>query len=327
MYRRTLPALLARAYLATVLAMVSPAAALAQSGSKPDPSPLAPGDLKAPIFDTRTPAYDTAARQDNSGRTVVAEVDGRAVTLGDVADAIAELPPTVRDMPFAELFPGILGQLVRQQALVIRAQRQGLDEDPAVRRKMKAVADRVLGDALLAREAASAIAEDDLLKRYQRDIAGKPGPDEVHVRVIMLATEQDAMRILEELRAGADFAALARRSSKDPSAPAGGDVGFVALGQLTGEVGGAVFAIQPGQFTPFPVRSAGSWFVLKVEDRRRRPAQPYSAVRDELRQTMVREAASDLMKAALADVSVREYDINGKEADASAAGGGARKPN
>jgi peptidyl-prolyl cis-trans isomerase C len=324
MDRRNLRSFSARPFVAWAAAVLWSASALAQSGSKSDPSPLAPGDLKAPIFDTRTPSYDATGQQAKSATTVVAEVDGRAVTLGDVADAIAELPPAAKNLPFADLYPAILGQLVRQQALVIRAQRQALDEDPAVRRKIKSVSDRILGDELLKAETSRSITEAALLERYNRDVAGKPGPEEVHVRVIMVPTEQEATDIIRELRAGGDFAAIAKRSSKDASAPAGGDAGFVTRDQLTSEVGAAVFASQPGQFTPFPVQSVGSWFVLKVEERRRQITRAYSLVRDELRKAMMREVAPDVVKAALADVSVREYDMTGKEIDASSSGSGSR---
>ena len=312
------------AVFATGLALT---AARAQLAPKPAPSPLAPGDLKRPIFDTHTPVYDTTDKHAKSAGTIVAEVDGRAVTLGDLADAIAELPPSMKNLPFADLFPGVLGKLVRVQALVIRAQHQGLDEDPAVRRRIKAASDQILADALLDHEISGSITEAALLQRYNKDVAGKPGIEEVHVRVIMLPTEQAATGIIGELRAGADFAALARRLSSDASAPAGGDVGFVARGALTPEVGAVVFSMQPGQFTPFPVRSVGSWYVLKVEERRQQPTPPFSVAREDLRQTMLREGVAGVANAAMADVSVREYDFTGKETDASAANGGAKAPN
>jgi peptidyl-prolyl cis-trans isomerase C len=311
--------------LCAVLAgSVAAGSALAQPGPRADPSPLAPGDLKRPIFDTQTPVYDTAAKQARSASTVVAEVDGRAVTLGDVGDAIRALPSNVANLPFADLYPDIVTQLIRQQALVIRAQRQALDEDPAVRRKMKAASDQVLANEMLTQEASGSITEATLLERYNNEIDGKPGPDEVHVRVIMVPTEQEAIGIIGQLRGGADFAAIAKRSSKDATAPVGGDAGFVPLDRLTREVGAVVFSMQPGQFTPFPVRSAGSWFVLKVDERRHQPNVAFSAMREELRQAMLREKAPAVIAAAVADVTVRAYDINGKEADASSAGGGAR---
>jgi peptidyl-prolyl cis-trans isomerase C len=298
----------------------------AQPASSSDPSPFAPGDLKRPIFDTQTPIYDTSPGQAKSPSAVVAEIDGRAITLGDVGDAIAELPITVKNLPFADLYPGILAQLISQQALVIRAQRQALDEDPAVRRKVKAASDRIMANALLEQEISRSITESALLSRYDKDIAGKPGPEEVHVRVIMLPTEKGAVDIIAELRGGADFAAIAKRSSKDTTAPAGGDAGFVALEGLTAEVGAVVFSLQPGQIAPYPVRSVGAWFVLKVEERRRQPARPFSVMRDSLRQAMLGEGVADVLRAAMTDVTVREYDFTGKETDASSAGGGSRSP-
>jgi peptidyl-prolyl cis-trans isomerase C len=306
------------------LATVGSAAALAQSAPPPDPSPFSPGDLKRPIFDTKTPTYDTGDAEAKSANIVVAEVDGRTITLGDVRDAIAALAPTIKNLPFDDLFPGVLHKLIVQQALVIRAQRQALDEDPVVRRAIRAASDQVMVNALLEHEISRSITEEALLARYNKDVAGKPGPEEVHVRVIMVPTEQAANGIIAELRGGADFATLAKRSSTDGSAPAGGDVGFVVRETLTPEVGAVVFAMQPGQFTPFPVLSAGAWFVLKVEERRQQAPPPFSVERENLRQVMLREGVADVAKAAMANVTVREYDFTGKETDGSSANGGAR---
>jgi peptidyl-prolyl cis-trans isomerase C len=293
--------------------VVTAGSAFAQTAPRPDPSPLAPGDLKRPIFDTQTPVYDTANAQEKSAGTVVAEVDGRAVTLGDVADAIKQLPPSMAAIPFNDLFPSIVSNLVRQQALVIRAQQQGLDEDPVIRRKVKAATDLVMANAVLQRELEPTISEQALLERYKQEYAGKPGPDEVHIRVIMARTEDAATALISELRGGADFAALARRSSVDTTAAAGGDVGFVRRDGVTPEVGAAAFALPPGQFTPFPVLSNGSWFIVKVEERRQGSAPGFAAVRNKLEQAIMTEGVPDVVAKAMAGVTVREYSINGKE--------------
>ena len=299
-------------------------AAQAQPARGPDPSPFAPGDLKRPIFDTMTPVYGGGDAQAKSAGTVVAEVDGRAVTLGDVQDAIAALPASTRHLSFADLFPGVLRKLVIQQALVIRAHRQAVDEDPVVRRAVKAASEQIIANTQLEHEASRPITEAALLARYGKDVAGKPGPEEVHVRVIMVATEKAATEIITELKAGADFGTVAKRVSLDTTASAGGDVGFVVRDVLGPEVGAVVFATPPGQFTQFPVQTASGWFVLKAEERRRQGVRPFSTVREELRQTMMREGVQAVADAALADVSVREFDINGKETDASSLRVGAR---
>jgi len=286
----------------TTFAVVNPAAA--QLLGKPEPSPAAPGDLTKPTFDVTTPLYDVANSMEKSANTVVAEVDGRAITLGDLGDAIRELPGTLSALPFEQLYPIVLEQLIRQQALVIR-------------RKVKAAADRALANALLRKEAGDSIKETDLLARYKQEYANKPGPEEVHVRVIMAPTEAEAAALLTEVKGGADFATVARRASKDTTAPVGGDLGFLRRDRLNPEIGAVAFALQPGQIADFPIVSNNSWFVVKSEERRQQPPPLFAEVREQLFQAMVRERVPGIIKAAVSGVVVREYNISGKEAEGS----------
>lgn len=282
--------------------------------SRPAPSPVAPGDLSRPAFDTRTPVYGGgpgASRQ--SAGTIVAEVEGRAITLGDVGDAIQALPPALSQLPFDVLYPSVIEQLIRQQALVARAQQQGLDEDPVIRRRVKGAADRALANEYLQRELSQGITEAALLARYNRDIAGRPGGEEVRVRIILVATEAEGRDLIAQLRGGADFAALARRLSKDPTAKVGGDLGFNTREGLTAEVGAVAFALAPGQLAPYPVRGGGAWFVVRVEERRERPAPGFAATREQLVQALVREGVAPLTASVMGEAKVREYNLVGKE--------------
>lgn len=283
--------------------------------SRSAPSPVAPGDLSRPVFDTTTPVYATGMGLDKNAFTVVAEVEGRAITLGDIGDAIQALPPALAQLPFEALYPGVVEQLVKQQALVIRAQQQGADEDPLIRRRMKAAADRVLANEYAQREITRGITETMLLERYKRDIAGKPAQEEARVRVILIATEKEGLDLIAEVRAGADFAVLARRASKDPTASAGGDLGFNPREGLTPEVGAVAFALPPGQVAPYPVLSGGGWFVVKVEERKRAAAPAFAAMRQRLTQTLLREGVPPLTAAVLGEMKVREHNLMGKEVD------------
>lgn len=296
-----------------ILAAFAVTAAFAQATMQPEASPAAPGDLSKPVFDTTTPLYDMANKLENSANTVVAEVDGRTITLGDVGDLIRTLPPSLGMLPFESLYPGAVQQLIRQQALVIRAQHQALDEDAQVRRRVKASADHALANELLHREITAAITEDMLLERYNQDVAGKPGPVEVRSRIIMTPVMDEAQSLIRELQAGADFAAMARRSSRDATAPVGGDLGFVRLDQLNAEIGAVAFSLSTGQMTAYPVRSAGTWFIVKTEERRQQPTPLFASVREQLLQAMLRDGVPAVMKQALSGVVLREYNFSGKE--------------
>jgi len=293
--------------------VISQRPAFAQSGARTTASPAAPLDTSKPSFDTATPSYGGVRTGERVAETIVAEVDGRGITLSEVADRIKQMPANIANLPYEILFPNMVEQLVRREALALRAQRRGYDEDPVVRRRVKAATDEVLASETIRREAEQTVTEAQLLERYRRDFADKPGPDEVRVRVISTANEPAAREAIDRVKGGADFAAVAKAVSKDPSASLGGDLGFLPREDLNPEIGAVAFVLPVGTVSAYPVRSAGSWFVIRVEERRTRPTPSYAAVKEAIRQALLREAAGPILRAALADVTVREYDVSGKE--------------
>jgi peptidyl-prolyl cis-trans isomerase C len=297
-----------------LLALSEPA--LGQSSTRPSPSPVAPTDTGRPMFDTTRPQYDGQLLGVRGRDTVVAEVDGRAITLAQVSDRIRDMPTNIANLPFEVLFPNMVDQLIRREALVLRAQRRGLDADPLIRRRVSAAADEVLANEAAAREVEETITEAQLLERYRRDYAGKPGPEEARVRIIVVPTEAEASAIIGRLRAGEDFATLAKAVSKDSSAAVGGDLGFLPRAGLNIEVGAIAFVLPPGQVAAYPVPAPSGWFVIKTEARRVPPTPSFATVREQIRRTLLREGASAVIQAALADVIVRQYNLGGKEAEA-----------
>ncbi len=115
-----------------------------------------------------SPGYNPGEILRDLANPVVAEVDGRPITLSEVGDAIRALPANLREIPFDELYPGVLERLIQQQALVAKARRMGIDTDPVVRRQMQTASDRVLENALLNRLLDSQVSEQALLARYQK---------------------------------------------------------------------------------------------------------------------------------------------------------------
>lgn len=105
-----------------------------------------------------------------------------------------------------------------------------------------------------------------------------PVPEEVEVSRIYLepraseaAREQaraKAQALLDSLKAGADFAALAKRYSQDPgSAQQGGDLGLVRRGQFVKEFESAVFSLSDGQISPI-VQTDFGYHIIQLLERR-----------------------------------------------------------
>lgn len=76
-----------------------------------------------------------------------------------------------------------------------------------------------------------------------------------------------ATEIIKRIRAGEDFAKLARENSEDPgSASRGGDLGWVRRGQTLPEFEQAMFGLKKGETSAEPVRTAAGFHVVKVTD-------------------------------------------------------------
>ena len=254
-----------------------------------------------------------AAAEDPANKLdpVVAKVNGVDIRASDVRDAMAGLPDEYRNLPPNMLFPMMLDQLVDRKALVLLAQKQGLDKDPLVSRQMSRAADAALQNALLSRDVGPSVTEAKVRERYDSTVANKPGEEEVHARHILVASEDEARKIIADLKGGADFAALAKAHSTDPGAAQGGDLGWFKKGDMLPEFSAAAFALQPGQTTETPVHTQYGWHVINVEGRRQAPPPSFEQARDQLRQDMIQEGVRKVVAQAREGLTIERFNPDG----------------
>ena len=110
--------------------------------------------------------------------------------------------------------------------------------------------------------------------------------------------------IYDALKAGADFAALARKVSQCPSAAKGGDLNWFARKQMVKEFEDAAFALQKGEMSK-PVLSPFGWHIILLTDRKQ--VEPFefhqSSIMRFLEQRGVRDHITDQKLTALANLS------------------------
>ena len=88
-------------------------------------------------------------------------------------------------------------------------------------------------------------------------------PEEVALQVIVVNTPEQAKQVLERLKAGYDFAALAKEKSIDPTADSGGYMGRMDPASLRPELRDAVKEAGPGQISAI-TRIPSGYAILKV---------------------------------------------------------------
>lgn len=97
-----------------------------------------------------------------------------------------------------------------------------------------------------------------------------------------------AADIESRLKKGEDFAALARKYSKDDSSAKGGDWGWYKKGELNPALDSKVFNMKIGEVTE-PIEIGEMIFILKVEDKKAEGVQSIDDVREQIEWTIVEQ--------------------------------------
>lgn len=211
--------------------------------------------------------------------TVVATVNGTAITLGHMIIAREALPDQYKALPPDVLFKGILDQLVQQTAL-----EQSMDGKLTRRDTLHLENEERGYVSARALEAVvrGAVTDAALQAAYDARFKDAAPQTEYNAAHILVADEAKAKELLAELEAGADFAELAKTNSTDTGSGAvGGDLGWFGLGMMVKPFEEAVVAAEVGKVAG-PVQSDFGFHLILVKETRVAAQPTLDDIRDEL---------------------------------------------
>jgi parvulin-like peptidyl-prolyl isomerase len=172
---------------------------------------------------------------------------------------------------------------------------QSLQKSGLTRAEMEArLRDTLITNKVFAQELRprSDLDDKELRERYDRDKERYRLPERARLREIVIlrpdapasvdAARQKANALVEQLKAGADFAKTATTVSESGSKDKGGDLGEVARGELLPDLDKAVFNAQPGTVIG-PIETKSGWHIFKVEARLPSEVPAFESVKDRLR--------------------------------------------
>ena len=217
--------------------------------------------------------------------TVLADNGIAKVTRADYDLELTRLPPTVRGgfATSAKRVSDLVNRLLVTRTLAILADQQRLLEDPETARRLNVEMERLKSQLMIMkveREAGAAfdanLAPYEARARdlYRLDPRKYDVGAEVAVSHILFATPQhtvqEATRLATEARAallgGADFGALARERSEDPSAKTnGGSLGTIRRGQTDPAFERAAFAMAKVGEISEPVRTDFGVHLIRLD--------------------------------------------------------------
>lgn len=199
----------------------------------------------------------------------------------------------------------ILRAMVREEILAQEASADHLDQDAAVHAKLEQARRQVLIEELLKRRVAAQgqVGDDDIRKTYA-DNAPLFTTETVSASHIMVKTEAEAETILQELKAGKDFAELAKAKSQDTgSAEKGGDLGTLSRGQTVPEFEEAAFGLKEGELSGV-VKTKYGYHIIKGGPRAS-VTQPFEQVKDRIRQMLGQQKQREILVGYITELEKR----------------------
>jgi peptidyl-prolyl cis-trans isomerase C len=239
--------------------------------------------------DAETPTEAPATAGGYSVSSTLAEVDGVALTLGELIAIRRELPDQYQSLPDEVLLNGIVDQLIDQMLLARAGREAGLEKRPAVAANLLNQQRARLADAYLRREVTARATPEAVEALYNERYLNAPPQQEVHAAHILVEKQEKAAELKSQLDGGAEFAALAAEHGTDGTASKGGDLGWFVKTDMVPEFADAAFAMEPGTVSD-PVQTPFGWHLIKLEERRDRPVPSIDEVRNELLGEAIQQA-------------------------------------
>lgn len=201
------------------------------------------------------------------------------------------------------------------------------------------------------------ITNEDIQDWYNKHQKELEGPEEVALSEIMVATqpakqnvedkdkqdaaqkqqlpedpakvaeaEAKAKQILEQLKNGAKFEDLAKKSSDGPTAAQGGSLGSFKRGELAKDLEDKTFALKAGENTGV-IRTRQGFIILKVTGHRTAGVPPLNEISERIREAIYSERLEPAARAYLTKLREQAYiDIKSGYSDTGASPNQGNKP-
>jgi peptidyl-prolyl cis-trans isomerase C len=230
-----------------------------------------------------------------SASPVLAVVNGTNITADDFKDEASSLSPmAVKALSDEKNKAKFLDNLVDKQLIVQKAESAGLDKDPDVVRRVEQIRKTLLLGMYVKKEVLdkSAVTDQDVKAYFT---AHKDELGSVRLSHILVPTQAQAEEVLAKIKAGGDFAKLAKQYSLDTKTKgSGGDLGYVKWEQF-GSTGlkDAAFKLKPGE-TSGIVQSQFGYHIMKVTEKKPAADSDYEAMKPALKEQVAEKKKEEL---------------------------------
>jgi len=216
----------------------------------------------------------------------IAIVNGKAVPKARMDQLAQQLAAAGRPVT-PEMQDQLREEVVMREVFMQEAQKKGLDASDDYKAQMELARQAILIRQLFETyRKTHPVTDAEVQAEYDKFVAANSGK-EYKARHILVETEDQAKKIIADLKKGAKFEDIAKKQSKDPGSGAnGGDLDWANPSSFVPEFSEAMIKLNKGETTQVPVKSQFGWHVIRVDDIRQAQLPKLEEVKPQVTQQL-----------------------------------------
>jgi peptidyl-prolyl cis-trans isomerase C len=231
-----------------------------------------------------------------SAAVEIVKIGNKSITDQDIKGMLGAMPEAQRQQlnKENETKKRIVDNVVVEELFVQEAETSGIAKDKEFQQALDRARRQLLAQRYIQKTVQPKITDANVEAFFNKNKT-RYSQDEVKASHVLLNTEAEAKEVYEKAAKGDDFAVLAKKYSKDPSAAQNnGDLGFFTRSRMVPEFANAAFGMKPGEISK-PVKSPFGWHVIKVVEKKDGKPVKFADVKDQVRGDYQNESFTSLV--------------------------------
>ena len=226
----------------------------------------------------------------------IAIVNGKAVPSSRLDAMLRQMERAGRPAP-PDAVPQLKDRLVLFEIISQEGQKRGLDASDEFKAQVELVRQNLLVNDVMAEfQKNNTPSEADMKAEYDKFAAANAGK-EYKARHILVEKEDEAKKIIAQLKKGGKFDAIAQKSSKDTgSGTKGGELDWAAPGSYVKEFADALVALGKGKTSDTPVKSQFGYHVIRLDDVREAQLPKFEDVKPQILQQLTQQKTNSYIE-------------------------------
>jgi peptidyl-prolyl cis-trans isomerase C len=223
-----------------------------------------------------------------SEHLAVAVVNGKEITRGDIMKFLNDMGPQMA-MQFQspEGINRVIDEMVNQELLYLDAIENDFEKEEEFDQVLQATKISLLKGYAFNKLITGVTAEEEELKNYfaeNKHLFNQP--EMVKASHILVADEDRAKEILDELNGGMNFEDAAKSYSSCPSSEVGGALGEFGRGQMVPEFEEAAFSMELGEISA-PVKTQFGYHIIRLDEKNEPKDSSFEESREEVEKQVI----------------------------------------